>query len=197
MPVVISSDDIKEKLPGYSPKKAEEFHEQSVQLADEMFDKVLTTDKHKNVILMSGGSASGKTEFLSTHLNKTQGIIFEGTMATEKRAISKINKIHKVKKTPIIYAVIPDNLKRAYIAFLHRDRQFSDSHFYRTHSKSRNILLKIATELPKIKIHVIESSYTELQELIFKDILFNNKADLIKYLTRIQLSETDIISQVI
>ncbi|MDE2024935.1 MAG: DUF2188 domain-containing protein [Patescibacteria group bacterium] len=58
------------------------------------------------------------------------------------------------KKTPIIYTVIPDDLKRAFVAFLNRDRKFSDTHFYKTHSGSRKTLLWIAQNNPAVRAYI-------------------------------------------
>ncbi|MEK7592244.1 MAG: hypothetical protein AAB508_02500, partial [Patescibacteria group bacterium] len=123
---IISADEIKKKLAGYSPQKAEFFHHESAKLADQLFEKALTTNPYKEVILLSGGTASGKTEFLATQLHNKRCIILDATLSTEEGAKIKLKKILKAKKVPIIYAVIPDDLKRAFIAFLNRDRKFSD-----------------------------------------------------------------------
>lgn len=84
--------------------------------------------------MLSGGSASGKTEFLSTQLVQKDYIILDATLATLTGAKIKIKKIIKTRNIPVIYAVIPDDLRRAFVAFLNRDRKFSDTHFYTTHS---------------------------------------------------------------
>ncbi|MBI2019005.1 hypothetical protein HYS96_04885 [Candidatus Daviesbacteria bacterium] len=141
MPLVISADEIKKKLPNYSPEKAEFFHRESARLADKNFEKALKENPFKEVILLCGGTASGKTEFLVTQLNRKHCIILDATLSTEEGAGIKLKKILKAKKKPIIYAVIPDDLKRAFIAFLNRDRKFSDAHFYMTHAGSRRTLL--------------------------------------------------------
>ena len=70
MPLIISADEIKKQLPNYSPDKAESFHHESARQTDKLFTKALKTNLDKKVILLNGGSASGKTEFLSTQLNR-------------------------------------------------------------------------------------------------------------------------------
>src|SRR5437667_7512755 len=62
---------------------------------------------------------------------------------------------------PVIYSVIPDDLGRAFTAFLHRERKFSDSHFYRTHSGSRKTLLWVAKNYPDVEVNLIESRSEE------------------------------------
>ncbi len=145
---------------------------------------------------MSGGAASGKTEFLVSHLIQSDVIILDSTLPTVEGASIKIRKIIKAKKVPVIYAVIPDDLSRAFIAFLHRDRKFSDAHFYRTHSNSRKTLLWIAGQYPQIEVNLIESSYTSNQKLLFKGLKFNDRDELMSHLRSLQLSEADIIASI-
>jgi len=95
--------------------------------------------------------------------------------------------------------VIPDDIKRAFIAFLHRDRKFSDDHFYRTHSQARKILLDMDHYYPDIKVIIIESSYKKSKmgdQLSFSQIDFESHQAYRKYLFQIQLSENDIIQTV-
>lgn len=194
MPIVISADEIKKELPNYSPEKAESFHRESARLADKNFEKALKENPFKEVILLCGGTASGKTEFLVTQLNRKHCIILDATLSTEEGAGIKLKKIIKANKKAVIYAVIPDDLKRAFIAFLNRDRKFSDTHFYQTHSGSRKTLLWIALNYPKVKINIIESSYTDYGKLQFLQIQYNSRQKLIDYLMDKQLTENDIIN---
>lgn len=193
MAFIISADEIKKELPNYSPDKAEEFHHESAKKADQLFTKALNESSYKKVILLSGGTASGKTEFLVTQLSNTDCIIMDATLSTEVFARNKIREIIKTGKIPIIYAVIPDDLRRAFIAFLNRDRKFSDTHFYRTHSGSRKALLWVAENYPNVEINVIESSYTFEEKLQFIKIEFDSRQKLIDYLISKQVTEDDII----
>lgn len=196
MSIIIAADEIKKELPNYSPDKAEEFHRESARQADKLFAKALKDASYKEVILLSGGTASGKTEFLATQLNNKDCIIMDATLSTELGAKNKIRQIIKAGKVPVIYTVIPDDLRRAFIAFLNRDRKFSDEHFYKTHSGSRKVLLWIAENYPDITINIIESSYTADEKLQFAQISFDNKQKLISYLTGKQMTENDIIAYV-
>lgn len=191
---VISADEIKKNLPDYSPEKAETFHRESARLADKAFETTLKKNPSKEVILLSGGAASGKTEFLVTQLTRRRCIIFDATLDTVERAKIKIRNILSRKKKPVIYAVIPDDLKRAFIAFLNRDRKFGDEHFYRTHSGSRSTLLWITLNYPDIEINIVESSYTPDEKLQFLKIEFDSRQRFIEYLTSKQLTEDDIIN---
>ena len=196
MTTIISADEIKKQLPNYSPAKAESFHRESAKQADRFFAKALKNDPYKEVILLSGGTASGKTEFLSTQLNRKKCIIFDATLSTEEGAKIKIKQIYKLGKRPMIYAIIPDDLKRAFIAFLNRDRKFSDIHFYKTHSGSRRVLLWIAIQYPKIKITIVESSYTVGRQLQFAVLQFDTRKRLLDYLSLKQMTENDIIKEI-
>lgn len=197
MATVISADEIKKQIPDYSPEKAELFHRESARLADKLFSQELKKSKYKSVILLNGGTASGKSEFLSTQLRNKRCIVFDATLSTKLGAEIKLRQIFKAKKKPIIYAVIPDDLRRAFVAFLSRDRKFSDSHFYNTHSGSRKTLLWIAKNYPQIKINIVESSYTSSRVLQFAKIRLDNRQQLIEYLTGLQMTEDDIINQTI
>lgn len=196
MALIVSADEIKKDLPNYSPSKAEEFHHKSARKADQLFVKALKDDSYKEVILLSGGTASGKTEFLATQLFDKNCIIMDATLATELGAKNKIRQIVKAGKIPIIYTVIPDDLRRAFIAFLNRDRKFSDTHFYRTHSGSRKALLWIAENYPSIEINIIESSYTAEAKLQFSQIKFDNQQKQLEYVIGKQVTEDDIIKTV-
>ena len=196
MATIISADEIKKKLPNYSPGKAELFHQESAREADRLFTKVLKASRSKKVILLNGGTASGKTEFMETQLKQKPDIIFDATLSTELGAKIKIKQILKAGKTPDIYAIIPDDLRRAFIAFLNRDRKFSDAHFYKTHAGSRKTLLWIAEHYPQIKINLVESYYTLDQKLQFTKVEFNNRSSLIKYLIKKQATEDGIIISV-
>lgn len=76
---------------------------------------------------------------------------------------------------------------------MNRDRKFSDEFFYKTHSGCRKTLLWIALHYPMVKINIIESSYTK-DQLQFAKVEFDTKKQLLDYLTRLQLTESDIIS---
>jgi len=80
MAFIISADDIKKTLLGYVPEKSEFFHRESAKLADVQFAAALKDRPEKTVVLMAGGTASGKTEYVSAYLQKRRVIIFDGTL---------------------------------------------------------------------------------------------------------------------
>ena len=196
MAVVISADEIKKTFSDYSPEKVEELHHRSAKLADKEFEAHIKNDPLHEVVLMNGGTASGKTEFLVTQLEGKSYLILDGTLPSPEGAKIKIKSILKANKRPIIYSVIPDDLGRAFTAFLHRERKFSDSHFYRTHSGSRKTLLWVAENFPKVEVNLIESFYTESQEMKFRKLEFSDKEEQMEYLVKMQMSEADIIEEV-
>ena len=75
MAIIISADEIKKKLKGYAPKLAEKFHDRSARIADREFEKAVETVPCKEVILVCGGTASGKSEFLATELINEKSIL--------------------------------------------------------------------------------------------------------------------------
>lgn len=192
-PIIISIDESKKKVSGYSPSSADKFHSQSAKLANKDFDQALKESNCSDVILMCGGSASGKTEFLSVYLGDFHGIIFDSTLPTIEGAEIKIKRIRKAGKTPFIYAVLPDDIKRAFIAFLGRDRKFSDEHFYRTHSGSRMTLLSLVKGHIDLEVKIFESSYVK-NNLIYKEILFSNRKELIEFLENNQYTEDQVLN---
>lgn len=193
--LVVSADDIKKELSGYTPDKAGDFHSQSAKLADKRFYECLKTTNYKAIILMSGGPASGKTEFVSEYLMDKDFLIFDGILPTEKGAEIKINYLIKKGKEIKIYAVWPSDLRDAYIAFLHRDRKFSDEHFYGKHSSARKTLLWIAQNYPDIEIKIFKSAYLQ-KDLAFTEIQFDEKEELLSFLRENQLAINDIIQLV-
>ena len=130
---------------------------------------------------------------LQEYLEDYKGIVFDGTLPTSEGAKIKIKKIEKVNKIPVIYSVVPDDLLRAFVAFLNRDRKFQDIHFYRTHSGSRKTFLWIAENCKNIKIKIFESSYSKKQNMIFSELIFDNKKQELEYLKDIQMAEDEII----
>lgn len=192
---IISADDIKKDLPGYDPVHSEKMHSESARLADKAYTEALKNRPEDTVILMSGGSASGKTEYVSTYLSRRKAIIFDGTMPTFEGAKIKISKALKCKKKVEVHAVLPENLLTAFIAFLNRDRKFPPEHFYRTHSESRKTLLEIAKNLPDIPIVIIMSLYLHKKsssKMSFGALRGSNREALVEFLEKNQYTEEQI-----
>ena len=98
MAIIISADDIKKRLKGYTPDQAEKFHGESARIADQEFKKAVKEIPYGEVILVCGGSASGKSEFLSAKLIHRKSVIFDGKkLSSNIIPISTDSKLHKVK----------------------------------------------------------------------------------------------------
>ena len=190
----ISIDEQKKLLQGYSPNRAEAFHKKSARSADRIFAQSLKENSTKKVILLNGGSASGKTEFYYEHLCNEDAIIYDGTLSTVKGVSIKLQKIKKSKKRPFVYAIIPDDLQRAFIAFLNRDRKFSDEHFYRTHCGSRKTILWLATTKPEVNVHLFESSYDNRNKLRYRPFEFDSPQEMVEFLWSIQYTEDELVA---
>jgi hypothetical protein len=99
MAYIISADDIKETLPGYTPDRAEAFHITSAKMADKAYAKALKERPEDRVILMSGGTASGKSEYVSAYLVNNEAIILDGTLPSLEGASIKIRSARKAGKS--------------------------------------------------------------------------------------------------
>jgi len=166
MAIVISADELKKTIPGYNPQQSHLVHHKSAKMANAEYAKVVKSGEYNEVILLSGGAASGKTEFMSEYLINRQSIILDGALPSFEGAKIKTRLAKKYHKKVKIVAVWPADLRVAFAAFLQRDRKFPDEHFYRTHSQSRKALLEVATSDLDIEIKVYENDYDQ-KGLIF------------------------------
>ena len=194
--VIISIDDFKERIEGYSPEHAGEFHVRSAKMADQEFDKIVKDSTFGRVIFLAGGSASGKTEYLHTYLLGENAIIFDSTFSTTEGAGIKIEKARKYCKETELHFIIPDDIKRAFTAFLGRERKFDDKVFYTTHSHSRSTLLWIINNYPEVDIKLIESYY-KINELRYKEIQLQNRKSMLEYIKSIQYDIDEIVKKVV
>lgn len=64
--IIISPDEIKESFAKYDPQISSEFHEFSAKVADKWLESAMRYIDTP-FILLSGGAASGKTEYLSEY----------------------------------------------------------------------------------------------------------------------------------
>jgi hypothetical protein len=189
---IIAADEIKKTLPGYTPDHAEGFHEASAKLADKAYMQALKERLECAVILMSGGAASGKSEYISVYLEGTDTIVLDGTLPTFVGASIKIRNARKAKKSIEVHAVIPASLPVAFTAFLSRDRKFPVEHFYRTHSSSRKTLLEIAEEFPDIPITIIVSKGDTDSGMTFIKQVFTDRQQLVEFVKSQQYTEEEI-----
>jgi hypothetical protein len=199
MSYIIAADELKKSLPGYSPDKSEDYHSESAKLADIMYSTALKERKESKVILMSGGTASGKSEYVSEYLKDDNAIIVDGTLPTLNGAKIKIKAAQKAKKTAEIRLVLPESLLVAFVAFLNRDRKFGNDHFFRTHSSSRKTVLEIAQNFPDIPIKIFYSKveYEKGEsKMSFREVIFSDHSSLVEFLVKQQYNEEDIKQEV-
>lgn len=192
MSFIISADELKKTIPGYDPAQSDKFHATSAKLADKAYDRALKERSELEVVLLAGGTASGKTEYLSVYLDAKEAIILDGTLPSFEGAKIKIKKALKHGKNINITAVIPEDFNIAFSAFLGRERKFPPEHFFRTHSASPRTLLKIAEALPDVSITIIDSNYGEDGALSFTENVFKDRDSLLELLRRKQYTEEEI-----
>ena len=108
--LIIEVDAYKPMVPGYEPKKSWKYHKQSAKLADAAFKQALKNAQYKKVVLMCGGSASGKSEFASSSLINEGVIVYDGTLSSVEGAKVKIRNSKRKRKRIEINAIIPDNI---------------------------------------------------------------------------------------
>jgi hypothetical protein len=194
MPYIISADELKKALPGYTPDKAEIFHRESAKLADKQYEQAMKRSEPL-VILIAGGAASGKSEYVSVYLQNENAIIVDGTLPTLAGAKIKIKKAIKAQKRVAVHCVLPENFLVAYVAFLNRDRKFGDEHFFRTHSATRATVLAIARQFPDISITIIVSSIHYEKgnaNMSFRELSLSGHSALVEFLRKEQYSEGNI-----
>lgn len=199
MTLIIAADEIKKTLEGYDPAKSEEYHRTSAKIADKMFADAVKKRDEPEVILMSGGAASGKSEYVSVYLCNENAIILDGTLPTLEGARIKVERTIKCGKKVTIHAVLPKIMFVAFLVFLNRERKFDVSHFYRTHVSSRKTLLEIAKNYPQVEIKIITSEYIQVHEggsMRFEEIRFDNRDALLEYITKEQYNEEKIRNEI-
>lgn len=74
-------------------------------MADKMYDEAVKRRSERKVILLAGGAASGKSEYVATYLTSTRAIILDGTLPTTRGAEIKIEKAIKQQKDRITSCV--------------------------------------------------------------------------------------------
>lgn len=193
---IISADEIKKTLPGYDPGHSDEFHSTSAKLADKAYAQALKELSDETVVLMCGGSASGKSEYVSVYLEDKPVIVLDGTLPSFEGAKIKIRKALKAGKTVEVHCVLPESLLIAFVAFLNRDRKFPVEHFYRTHSNARKTILEVAKGFPNVAIKLIVSHGAEGAGMSFTEKQFESGGALIEFLEAQQYTEEEIRNKI-
>ncbi len=198
MTYIVNADEIMKTMPGYEPNKSEVFHREAAKQADRAYEKAVKVRTEPLVILMAGGTASGKSEYVSVYLQSANAIIFDGTLPTFAGAEIKIKKAIKAKKQVAIHCVLPESFIIAFTAFLERERKFSSEHFYRTHSSTRKAVLEISALYPDINIKLIMSTVLDSDgeaRMLFNELNFPDRNSLVEYLQREQYNKEEIKKQ--
>lgn len=144
--MIIEVDEYKKKIDGYNPKKSEDFHSESAKLADKDFIECLKSKKYRRVVLMAGGTASGKTEFARSYLNKKDQLVYDGTLKDFegfKIKLEKIKRYDKSIKNIKVILIIPSDTTEALGAFLKRDRIMKLDTFFDTQIRSKMTVAQI------------------------------------------------------
>jgi len=189
--IIVEVDAYKKKIHGYDPQKASRYHIKSGKLADEAFKQALKDPKYKKVILMCGGSASGKSELVSSALMQKSAIVYDGTLSSVEGAKVKIRNSEKRKKKVYVYAVFPKDIAESFRAFLVRDRVVPVKVFIETHSSSRETLLWLLEQRIDIPVKIYES-FVSKNKLQIKEFIFKSQLKLKHFVKNIQLSEEEV-----
>lgn len=161
--MIIEVDEYKEKVEGYIANKSEDFHEESGKLADKDFIDCLKSKKYKRIILMAGGTASGKTEFARLHLHHKDQLVYDGTLKKFngfKVKTDRIRKYCKNKASIKVVLIIPYSWEKAFEAFLGRERRMNHETFFNTQVHSKRTVAKILLET-KVRVEVFISLVKE------------------------------------
>jgi hypothetical protein len=168
MPTIIDIDKFKEQIPGYDPSLSGEFQSQAGAMADAEYDNAVKQKLHPKFILMCGGSASGKSEFVSINLHNEDAYIFDSTLSSNTSIKARLSKIRRKFECEVIF-IQPENLLSAFIAFNGRKRKFHYQHFIRTHSGARENMLMILNKYENMNCRYILSS-RGIEGVEFKEI---------------------------
>ncbi len=183
--MIIEVDEYKKKVKAYSPERSEDFHKESALLADKDFVNHLKTKKYKKVVLMAGGTASGKTEYAMSYLLDKTTLVYDGTLKNFSGLKPKLDKIQRyskhIKNIKVVF-IIPKNIEYAFAAFLKRERKMNERIFFETHVKSRESIARILAET-KIKVEIYASEYSEQTgKLSFARVKMNKGRKYISHL---------------
>ncbi len=196
--MIIEVDEYKKKVLGYDPERSEDFHAESAKLADKDFTDCLKSRKYKRIIFMAGGTASGKTEFAHSYLNKEDQLVYDGTLKSFdgfKIKLQRIERYDKNNSKVKVVLIIPKEWLKAFEAFLKRERKMKPQTFFDTHIKSRlavaKILMstKIKTEIyvSEVKDDTDKLHYIKVRMTGKRKIILENLVSTAKYLQNMAL----------
>ena len=125
----------KKKIKGYDATQSEFFHSESAKLADKDFERALKTGLYTRVILMAGGTASGKTEYANSYLIHKDQLVYDGTLKNENGFKIKTKNIQKYThgnaKIKVVL-ILPIDIMKALDIFFSREKKIPLKNFFFT-----------------------------------------------------------------
>jgi hypothetical protein len=192
--IIIDIDSYKEKIEGYDPSHSDKVHVESAKLANKEYEKVLKLNNIHEVILVCGGSASGKTEFIDWHLKHLDNVlIFDSTLSNFEGAVNKIRPALKKDKNIRIVLILSFNITSALLAYKERKRQFPVEHFTRTHSGSRKCFLELLKEYSnnsKVKFEIF-TKFDKIDYIGYNRLIGDSK-QIMNFVNSFQLTQIQI-----
>lgn len=178
--MIIEVDTFKEEIPGYDPDRSEDFHSESGKLADKAFTKNLKDPTYKRIILMAGGTASGKSEYAQSYLTHKDQLVYDGTLKNFSGFEIKNQRITRYAKhnpqIKVVY-ILPNYWIQAFDVFLSRTRKMNPSTFFETHIKSAQTIAQILKET-SCRVEVYASSYSKNQsKMKYERITFEDREE--------------------
>ncbi len=177
--MIIEVDKYKEIIAGYDPAHSDDVHIESAKMADKDFEKLIKEKKFKEIIFMSGGTASGKSEFAIQNYRESEDIlVLDATLKNiegfkiKYKLIQKYQKEASVKIIHVAPIFWPDALD----AFYGRERKMKIENFWITHIDSKKTIISILREYKEVVLDLILSSYSG-KVISFKKFDINNCSD--------------------
>ncbi len=162
--MIIEVDKYKEMIDGYDPARSDDVHIQSAKMADKDFENLLKTKKFTEIIFMSGGTASGKSEFAIQNYRESQDIlVLDATLKNIEGFKIKYKLIKKYQKEASVKIVhiTPENLMDALGAFFGRERKMNIENFWITHVSSKKSISKIIEMCSGVLFDLYLSVYSD------------------------------------
>lgn len=161
--MIIEVDKYKEFIFGYDLNHSDDVHIESAKLADQEFERFLKEKKFKEIIFMSGGTASGKTEFVAQNYREIADIlVLDATMKNIESFQIKYKLIKKYQHENVIVKIVhvaPFIWVNALAAFYGRERQMKLENFWITHVNSKMTLAKIIEKYEDVIVELYISTY--------------------------------------
>jgi len=170
--VIVDLDDYKVDLDGYDESDAESndsVQREASKLSDSDFKKAAKSSEYDELVVVCGGSGSGKTEFAHTYYCdgncmqecgneldlEINPLVYVTTLSSSKSGdgiSSKIKYAHKGGISKVRFILIaPKDHEKCYMAFLRRSRKIKPEVFHRSHQAAPSNFEEILDRDFKIK----------------------------------------------